>query len=785
MKKYLMTGIAALAMGSMFTSCSHDMSLYNGDGTKAVVEKYEEAFVSAYGEPDANQTWGFGSTSVAGVRGGTRTVPGITFPDDFSVKKDITEPDKNNFGKPSITKNDATVSTGSYNEWPSINAGSTVYLEENAVLKLYNQYDTNNSISLQNVNLYMSKGSRLEVPTGLYISGTTKLVNDEGTIVIGSDNNKKNIWGDNFRGIFWNNGSIEGIQDIGTSNDGGTFYFGSKTSFTANNISLNKIVKFWNEGEITLNGKFEAKEYGHEIYNSGTIITPKIILPKETVLWNEGTITAANSKEIEFSVSNDKVQIYNGTNATLKLETLPFNNNYQLVLNEGTLNVKGKITIPNNSEIVNYNTLTAGEFEMKSGGKFYNVAGGEVTIDGLSKIANDGSGNNIDNVWMNSGKYTTGSFEATGGCQNPAGFNNCHMTVTGKFFMNHSNFVLDGGAAVECGSFEWQSDNYFHMGGKALLKVTGDMLMKNQNSSPNYGFWGDDSDYAVIQAGSISKESEGQYRAAYYGNLFIDTDDHFAQGGTAAQPWYYFDPSVKFSFTDKNNNELGAKKATDFSITIPADAKGCTPGYSYTTGPQPVTEEIRVIAEDLSVKERSDFDFNDVVFDVYWTHTPGSSDNQTVKIIVRAAGGELPIFIGNIDNALEIHNLFANVNDESRHITGKTMMNTYAGQHTSYTCPEVLVESNWWSGSDIHTIANSIKIWVRKSGTDYELEAKKGKAPGKIAVGTDFVWCDERDDIDGNESTEDYSGYDGKFSKYVSDKYAAEKWNTWYKDAYE
>ena len=60
MKKYLMTGIAALAMGSMFTSCSHDMSLYNGDGTKAVVDKYEQAFVDAYGEPAANQTWGFG-----------------------------------------------------------------------------------------------------------------------------------------------------------------------------------------------------------------------------------------------------------------------------------------------------------------------------------------------------------------------------------------------------------------------------------------------------------------------------------------------------------------------------------------------------------------------------------------------------------------------------------------------------------------------------------------------------------------------------------------------------
>ena len=495
MKKYLMTGIAALTLGGIITSCSHDMDQYTGGNVTENIQKdYETKFVSRFGEPASTQDWGFGSTSVAGVRGGTRTVPGIEFPDDFSDKTDITEPNKNNFGKPSITKNDATVSTGSYNEWPSINSGSTVYLEEGAVLRLYNEWWPDGSITLQNVNLYMSKGSRLEVPSGLNISGTTKLVNDEGTIVIGSDDNKKNIWVDNFKGIFWNNGSIEGIQDIGTSNDGGTFYFGSETSFTANNISLNKQVKFWNEGEITLNGKFEAKEYGHEIYNSGTITTPKINLPKETVLWNEGTITAANSKEIDFSVSNDKVQIYNGTNATLKLETLTFNNNKQLVINDGTLNVKGKITIPNNSEIVNYSKLTGGSFEMLSGSKFYNVSGGEVTIDGLSKITNDGSGNNKDNVWMNSGKYTTGSFEATGGCQNPAGFNNCHMTVTGKFFMNHSNFVLDGGAAVECGSFEWNSDNYFHMGGKALLKVTGQLLSKNQNSSPQYGFWGDDTD---------------------------------------------------------------------------------------------------------------------------------------------------------------------------------------------------------------------------------------------------------------------------------------------------
>ena len=404
---------------------------------------------------------------------------------------------------------------------------------------------------------------------------------------------------------------------------------------------------------------------------------------------------------------------------------------------------------------------------MKSGSKFYNVSGGEVTITGLSKISNNSDGSNKNNVWMNSGKYTTGSFEATGGCQNYAAFNNCRMYVTGKFYMNHSNFVLDGGAAVECGSFEWNSDNYFHMGGKALLKVTGQLLSKNQNSSPQYGFWGDDTDYAVIQAGSIAKESEGQYRAAYYGNIFIDTNNHFAQGGTNAQPWYYFDTSVKFSFDDNSTSTVKkAQKAKNFSINIPADnTNGCTPGYTW--GDE--IETIRVIAEDLSASQRSDFDFNDVVFDVYWTYTPGSAkEAQTVKVIVRAAGGELPIFIGNVDNKLEIHKLFENVNDKSRGITSKTMMNTYAGQHTSYTCPEVLVENNWWKGSSIQSIAKSIKIYVQKSGTPYELTAEKGEAACKIAVGTDYEWCDEREDINVK--------YNGNFEKYVKGQIADYEW---------
>jgi len=737
-----MMAVAGLALASC-----NKMDDYTTSPGEIARAKYNQAFlkyVGGYIHPD--QDWGFGENAYSNAPAFdfTRAVP--TMPDDFSEKKDITKPSV--ITQPTINKNGATVVSGTDNVMASINSGNTVYLEENAVLKLYNEYWPDGSITLQNVNLYMSRGSRLEVPSGLSISGSTNIVNNGGTIAIGSENNKKNIWFDNLSGIFWNNGSITGIQDLGTSNDGGTFYFGSNSSFTASIISLNKVVEFWNEGNITLTNEFSAAQYGHKIYNSGTITTPKIILPKETVLWNEGTITAANSKEIDFSVSNDKVQIYNGTDATLKLETITFNNNQQLVINDGTLNVKGKITIPNNSEIVNYSKLTGGSFEMLSGSKFYNVAGGEVTITGLSKITNDGSGSNKDNVWMNSGKYTTGSFEATGGCQNPAAFNNCHMTVTGKFFMNHSNFVLDGGAAVECGSFEWKDDNYFHMGGKALLKVTGQLLANNDDTG--YGFYGDGTDYAVIQAGSIAKGSEGKFRAAYFGNLFIDTNNHFTQGENSADgTWYTFGDNVKFSFTDntdvsgyQTHGAKTAQKATNFSIDIPADNAGCTPGYKYTGGNPPGTPQndpnkIRIIAEDLSAAGGTDFDFNDVVLDVTF--------GDPAKVVLTHAGGTLPLRI-NGNDAWEVHKLFGVWKEDPAELNNQEMVNTFRGPSKPSVDLTNVLNVSISSRSEANT---KLKLEVYKGGSWEEMTARKGEPACKLAVGQDFTVLGEQVSIKG------------------------------------
>lgn len=66
MKKYLMMGAAALTMGFAFVSCSSDDDIYNSKAkSEQLAKNYAEAFVQQFGQPAANQTWGFGETAKA------------------------------------------------------------------------------------------------------------------------------------------------------------------------------------------------------------------------------------------------------------------------------------------------------------------------------------------------------------------------------------------------------------------------------------------------------------------------------------------------------------------------------------------------------------------------------------------------------------------------------------------------------------------------------------------------------------------------------------------------
>ena len=180
-------------------------------------------------------------------------------------------------------------------------------------------------------------------------------------------------------------------------------------------------------------------------------------------------------------------------------------------------------------------------------------------------------------------------------------------------------------------------------------------------------------------------------------------------------------------------------------------------------------KKVRVIAEDLTLSDYGkDFDFNDAVFDVIWNKTAG-----TVSVKVLAAGGELTMYIGGTADGVEgvktVNELFQEANRD-KNITEKTMINTAPGRHTEYKPFTLPLEKGWWSGNTIEQIAKSIYIRVMKSGELITLSADQGKAASKIAVGTDYEWCDEREDVDDK--------FGGKFSEYVG---GAHSWDTWYK----
>ena len=157
----------------------------------------------------------------------------------------------------------------------------------------------------------------------------------------------------------------------------------------------------------------------------------------------------------------------------------------------------------------------------------------------------------------------------------------------------------------------------------------------------------------------------------------------------------------------------------------------------------PTKGDIRIIAEDLSASEGSDFDFNDVVFDakIEW--------NRTI-IILQAAGGKLPLKVAGV----EVHEAFG--------VDVNTMVNTESW--TAQKEPvEFVIEGNNY-GYDY----SKIPVQVKK-GTDWcELTAEQGKAASKIAVPTTFKWVKELKDIEPIYT---------QFKDYVSNPYI-EWWNT-------
>ena len=167
--------------------------------------------------------------------------------------------------------------------------------------------------------------------------------------------------------------------------------------------------------------------------------------------------------------------------------------------------------------------------------------------------------------------------------------------------------------------------------------------------------------------------------------------------------------------------------------------------------------DIRIIAEDLSASEGSDFDFNDVVFDVKY----GYPEWNKTTIILQAAGGKLPLRIGVLDEEHEVHKLFG--------VSLNTMVNTE--DWTAHKDPVTFTIDGQYGSWNI----NNLPICVQKGSDWVLLTAPQGKAASKIAVSTDYKWVKELQDI-----SDAYK----KFDTYVKSGNPAKWWKNNNDDTY-
>ena len=149
----------------------------------------------------------------------------------------------------------------------------------------------------------------------------------------------------------------------------------------------------------------------------------------------------------------------------------------------------------------------------------------------------------------------------------------------------------------------------------------------------------------------------------------------------------------------------------------------------------------RIFAEDLTVSESGDFDFNDVVLDIY-------KDGDGAYAMLMAEGATLPIYVGEMYKN-EFHVLFG--------VETHVMVNTAPGQHSAVAPVKIELPATVKTPADV-------RIWVKKtlSGQEYllELQVKQGKAPSKILVKEEVDWADERQSIEEKHP---------KFKQYVFD----------------
>ena len=760
MKKYLIKGALALFAGCLFFSCAEKESEYVPVAQQKV-KAFDEVFTEVYGDNiDPYQKWGFSDKMViangdsvefediddvvAGSRNRTRAVAftrGNGRPSEPSFR------DNDPIARPTMPNYSITVPQNAVSAADDFAAGETIYIDDD----YYSSHDSwaPSVDGIDNLIIYIKGNVSFHGTTSQNGNGTVICVTTGSTLTLGGVRNNLIVY-------LAPNATLNLPEWATFQNSNAALYLSSGSQVNATNLSFTNGVKVLNAG--------------------GTISATNLTLDENCTLWNEGSVNVANS----LTLTNTSSSLYNADNKTITAGSIDLINNNALLYNMGTVTSYGAITLHNTqAEVINNGTMSGSSYSQAAGGKTHNV--GTMTISGKTDLTNSNSS------WMNECDWTTSTFDIDN--YSYTNFNKGKLIVNGQFYLNRGTFVNDGGSLVSCGSFLWEDTSDFYLGSKSKLDVSGTLTTNNYNSG--YGFRGEGSDYAIIAAGEIAKgKGDVQFSMSYYGNLYINTSTHFAQGALdpdndpPAQPYYYYDDTVLFSFNGDTCPVTFTEPTCGSTPHIPVIGSGSNSSESSVdedVWSQVTTQSGRIFCEDLGKASREDLDYNDVVFDVIiwnyknktttttttttWTTTDGEVDAGSIEsstservtysgetyyaqVTLMAAGGTLPLTVAGI----EVHDAFG--------VGVETMVNTVNDYSTVYGSYKTLgsvaigdVTKNVKYNGETKSLqlfkgyekAIDIPIIVNYDGVSIaELSANSGKAPHKLFVPLGTKWAVER-----------------------------------------
>jgi len=728
MKKYLMMGTSALVLGAMFTSCSHDSGVTAEEYYKAV---YEQKFVDVFGTPSPNQTWGFGPQ---GSTRATRANPGESYP----ATHEYTDANGNVIAGANMN----------HNQWGSTDLTSMPYggwivpdpltAEQKLRVQLYFQANPNLS--------YEDPHFRHFYVQQVYTGGTSAPTTGNHEATAGAN-------GETHQGMTLNQLTVgEACSHINDFNAG---------SCTTSQV-LNHEGKTQND-EITLMvNVYDTSCFGyHETSGSNTgdnnNHNDKMALVSAATIdaWaaQNGNPGAAVTDKWNRSFMGFDYELLPESEIALdsyaELWAVPNLNNCQYawdgqkVLTIGEAPESTETTKNDDFDLFPY-------FAMHAAGNnnaTCTVADGKIScyFPQYSSIT-FGQGNQD---WTPYSKLVI-EFEAS--------------PINGNI-MNTPFSIGDTSVEVNLDNVRWYGDDQgpaisTYDGTTGTLNITSVKLIGKTVEgvtvdpslyyNPTYLLGDNDADKIAyysnntnMYGGIIREVSQDEMYTTQDGKTCLDLTFFQTLKANGYHPitsdlrkWVKWQAACDGYYSDWIVTLTEAKRIDEEEIDIPDG---------------PTTVKLRVMAEDVSVSDASDFDFNDVVFDVVGTFAEGETTTNTVTVQLLAAGGTLPLYISGIGNEarFEVHAAFG--------VSTNTMTNTHAqsrADNVKYFAADgktaspvtITLNNNSFSkdnfGADVR---DYIKIEVEKEGGALvQLSAPTGMVASKIGCPQGTPWALER-----------------------------------------